>query len=93
MFTEEHSSAYDQLSVRCEGSVDQVYDQLVPVRPTLWQTGDYHHLLAARDNLKKGDCSQDQEIRAGHVRGRGSRERLLANHQIVLVEKLQTGKP
>jgi len=36
MCTEERASTFDQLSVRCEGSVDQVYDQLVPVRPTLW---------------------------------------------------------
>jgi len=73
MSAEERPTADDQLAIRSEEAVDQMYDQLVPQDPAVWQTTNQHCLLASRrviNHHHQGDRCQDQELRSEHL-GRG----------------------
>jgi len=53
---EEREVGAHQLDVQREGTVDEVYDQLVFWLPTTRQTTDHHHLLASADVIaRQGD--------------------------------------
>ena len=89
--TEERAVGDDQLGVGREGAVDQVHDQLVCLLPTQRQAAADRRLPATPGLLviRQGDRLQGQEAGSGHLRRTGCRERLLADRQVVAVEKLQ----
>ena len=57
-YSEELASASGRLHIWREGSVDQVYDQLVSIPAAHWQTADYSHLLASRRVVHQGNRPQ-----------------------------------